>query len=196
MLLARVSVAQDHQNASGSLYRFTMDYFTFGADDAFRSKERVVGDYRERPDGTVEWTNVTIAAAHTMDESFAPGEPQTYMDGFRYRPGRDESTKPGFFKNFPENATSTENLVWDTQMFESFAKEFGEVTALPHRLPPSDVSLAGMGTFHNKNIELMRTGTAERILQQLRPRPGRRIENVRAKRLLGRHLGVAGDKGR
>jgi hypothetical protein len=83
------------------------------------------------------------------------------MNGFRYRPGSD-STKGEFFKRFPPNATQQQNLVWDTLMFESFAKELAKVTgSTPYRLPPSDVPLAGTGTFQNKNIELTRTRTAE-----------------------------------
>jgi hypothetical protein len=162
-LFTSITFAQKRQNASDvPLYRFTVDYFTFGSGGAFPSKERVTGDYRKNSDGTVEWNNVSIATAHALNDSFGSGEPQSFMNGFRYRPGRDQSTKPEFFKDFPTNATSAKNLVWDTQMFESFAQQVAKVTEQPYRLPPSDVPLAGTGTFQNKNIELTRTGTAER----------------------------------
>jgi hypothetical protein len=160
-LFTSITFAQRRQNASDvPLYRFTVDYFTFGG-GGFRSKERVAGDYRKNSDGTAEWSNVSIATAHALNDSFESREPQKFMNGFRYRPGSD-STKPEFFKEFPPNATSQQNLVWDTLMFESFAQQVAKVTETPYRLPPSDVPLAGSGTFQNKNVELTRTGTAER----------------------------------
>jgi hypothetical protein len=160
ILFSSAGIAQRRQKAV-RVYRFTVDYFTFGH-GALSSKERIVGEYRTNADGTVEWNNVSIATAHALDESFPSGQPQRFMNGFRYRPGSDP-TKAEFFKGFPPNATQQQNLVWDTLMFESFAKELPKVTgSLPYRLPPSDVPLAGSGTFRNKNIELTRTGTAER----------------------------------
>ncbi len=166
VLFTSRSFAQRRQNATAQTYRFTVDYFTFGNGGTLRSKERVVGDYSKTSDGMAEWSNVRVAVAHGLNEAFPSGEPQTFMNGFRYRPGSD-STKAEFFKGFPANATQQQNLVWDTLMFESFAKELDKVVgSTPYRLPPSDVPLAGMGTFQNKNIELTRTGTAARNGQQ------------------------------
>lgn len=161
-LSTATSVAKQPQSAPTTRYRFTIDYFTFGEDGTFRSKDRVVGDYSETADGMAEWNHVTVAVAHGLNESFPSGEAQAFMNGFRYRPGSD-STKAEFFKGFPPNATQEQNLVWDTLMFESFAKELAHVTAsTPYRFPPSNIPLAGTGTFQNKNVELTRTGLAER----------------------------------
>lgn len=160
-LSTTTSVAKEPQNATPMRYRFTIDYFTFGESGAFRSKERVIGDYSKTPDGTAEWDHVTVAVAHALSESFPSGEPQAFMNGFRYRPGPD-STKAEFFKGFPPNATQEQNLVWDTLMFESFAKELVHVTgSTQYRLPPSDIPLAGSGTFQNRQVELTKTASAD-----------------------------------
>src|SRR5215467_7729056 len=103
-------------------YRFIVDYFNFAANGGFQSKQRVAGDYHANADGTVEWRNVSIASAQTIDAAFGAGDVQAFMNGFRYRPGAD-TTKAEFFKGFPPNATQQQNLVWDTLMFESFARD-------------------------------------------------------------------------
>jgi hypothetical protein len=152
---------------SGPVYRFTVDYFNFGANGDFRSKQRVLGDYHANADGTVEWRNVGVASAQTIDAVFGSGDAQAFMNGFRYRPGAD-TTRAEFFKGFPPNATQQQNLVWDTLMFESFARDLPKVTGdAPYRFPSSNVPLAGTGNFQNRNIELTRTGTIERNGQPL-----------------------------
>jgi hypothetical protein len=147
---------------SPETYRFTVDYFNFGPAGKFASKQRVAGDYRKNPDGTAEWTNVTTAQASSLEGDFDAPQRQAYMDGFRYRPNRQLLFTPEFFKDFPATATQAKNLVWDTFMFETFAQQLAKVTGAPYRLPPSDVPLAGTGTFQNANIELTRGGTIER----------------------------------
>ena len=152
---------------SAPAHRFTVDYFNFGANGDFQSKQRVVGDYHTNGDGTVEWRNVSIASAQTIDAAFGAGAAQAFMNGFRYRSGAD-TTNAEFFKGFPPNATQQQNLVWDTLMFESFAKDLPKVTgATTYRFPSSNVPLAGTGNFQNRNIELTRTGTIEHNGQRL-----------------------------
>jgi len=161
------AVVQTREPKSAPTHRFVVDYYNFHANGTFVSKQRIVGDYRRNDDGTVEWSNVNIATASALDATFGLGQQQAYMNGFRYRASGDLLFKPEFFKDFPATATQTKNLVWDTFMFETFAQQVAKLTETPYRLPPSDVPLAGSGTFQNANIELTRAGTFERGGQRL-----------------------------
>ena len=162
-----MAAVQTRQPKSAATYRFVVDYYNFHPNGTFVSKQRIVGDYRRNDDGTVEWSNVNIDTASALDATFGLGQQQTYMNGFRYRASGTLLFKPEFFKDFPATATQTKNLVWDTFMFETFGQQVAKLTETPYRLPPSDVPLAGSGTFHNSNIELTRAGTVERDGQRL-----------------------------
>ena len=162
-----IAPLQNRRSKYAPAYRFVVDYFNFHPNGTFVSKQRIAGDYRRNDDGTVEWSNVNIATAPALDATFGLGQQQTYMNGFRYRASGDLLFKPEFFKDFPATATQTKNLVWDTFMFETFAQQVAKLTETPYRLPPSDVPLAGSGTFQNANIELTRAGTFERGGQRL-----------------------------
>ena len=161
------AVAQTGQPTSAPTHRFVVDYYNLHPNGTLVSKQRIVGDYRRNDDGTVEWSNVNIATASALDAPFGLGQQQAYMNGFRYRASGDLLFKPEFFKDFPATATQAKNLVWDTFMFETFAQQVAKLTETPYRLPPSDVPLAGSGTFHNANIELTRAGAFERGGQRL-----------------------------
>ena len=162
-----IAPLQNRRSKYAPAYRFVVDYFNFHPNGTFVSKQRIAGDYRRNDDGTVEWSNVNIATAPALDATFGLGQRQTYMNGFRYRASGDLLFKPDFFKDFPATATQAKNLVWDTFMFETFAQQVAKLTETPYRLPPSDVPLAGSGTFQNANIELTRAGTFERGGQRL-----------------------------
>ena len=162
-----IAPLQNRRSKYAPAYRFVVDYFNFHPNGTFVSKQRIAGDYRRNDDGTVEWSNVNIASAPALDATFGLGQQQTYMNGFRYRASGDLLFKPDFFKDFPATATQAKNLVWDTFMFETFAQQVAKLTETPYRLPPSDVPLAGSGTFQNANIELTRAGTFERGGQRL-----------------------------
>jgi len=162
-----IAPLQNRRSKYAPAYRFVVDYFNFHPNGTFVSKQRIAGDYRRNDDGTVEWSNVNIATAPALDATFGLGQQQTYMNGFRYRASGDLLFKPDFFKDFPATATQAKNLVWDTFMFETFAQQVAKLTETPYRLPPSDVPLAGSGTFQNANIELTRSGTFERCGQRL-----------------------------
>ena len=162
-----IAPLQNRRSKYSPAYRFVVDYFNFHPNGTFVSKQRIAGDYRRNDDGTVEWSNVNIATAPALDATFGLGQQQTYMNGFRYRASGDLLFKPDFFKDFPATATQAKNLVWDTFMFETFAQQVAKLTETPYRLPPSDVPLAGSGTFQNANIELTRAGTFERGGQRL-----------------------------
>jgi hypothetical protein len=157
----------NEQSKSAPTYRFVVDYYNFHPNGTFVSKQRIAGDYRRNDDGTVEWSNVNIATASALDAPFGPAQQQAYMNGFRYRPSGDLLFKPEFFRDFPATATQAKNLVWDTHMFETFAKQVEKLTETPYRLPPSEVPLAGSGTFRNANVELTRACTFERGGQRL-----------------------------
>ena len=161
------AAVQNGRSKSAPTYRFVVDYFNFHPDGTFVSKQRIAGDYRRKGDGTVEWSNVNIATASALDATFGLGQQQAYMNGFRYRASGTLLFKPEFFKEFPATATQAKNLVWDTFMFETFAQQVAKLTETPYRLPPSDVPLAGRGTFRNASIELTRAGTVERGGQKL-----------------------------
>ena len=162
-----IAPLQNRRSKYAPAYRFVVDYFNFHPNGTFVSKQRIAGDYRRNDDGTVEWSNVNIATASALDATLGLGHQQVYMNGFRYRASGDLLFKPEFFKDFPATATQTKNLVWDTFMFETFAQQVAKLTETPYRLPPSDVPLAGSGTFQNANIELTRAGTFERGGQRL-----------------------------
>ena len=147
---------------SDGAYRWNVDYFNFRPDGTFLSKQRIGGIYRRRRDGTVEWSNVTVANAPTMEAAFPAGQEQAYMNQLRYRPNQDNLFAPEFFRNFPPTAVQAKNLVWDTFMFEMFGRERSHLSHTPYRLPASDVPLAGSGTFRNTGIELTLTGSDER----------------------------------
>jgi hypothetical protein len=168
VLIDVLTVIQTPQAAQKVLeYRFTIDYYNFSG-TAFRSKQRIVGEYQKNADGTVQWENVTSATATTIDGTFGDAEPQAFMNGFRYDP-KANSMLPGFFKGFPLEATPQRNLVWDTRMFEHFAQQLSKVSmsgAIYH-LPSSRVPLAETGSFKNTDIELSRRSVVDEKGQHL-----------------------------
>jgi hypothetical protein len=90
------------------------------------------------------------------------------MEGFRYRSGPaslGETMKPDFFKSFPPTAAFERNLVWDTGMIEMFGQAHFERLTLntPYRvLSRQDVNMPGMGTFHNRDVQLTWLGRSHR----------------------------------
>jgi hypothetical protein len=149
------------QNVQERVYRLTMDHFTFAPSGTLISRERVSADYHKRADGTVRWRNAGTATAPSLTAEFAPSKPLAHVNDFTYRVGQGDTTKADFFVGFPVDAIAEKNLIWDTQMFETFASNFRRLPAdgSPYRLPPSDIPLAGSGTFKNTNIELTAAGT-------------------------------------
>ncbi|HXH60854.1 MAG TPA: hypothetical protein VNI20_05795, partial [Fimbriimonadaceae bacterium] len=103
------------------------------------------------------WNNVTVAIGQ------AEAKPMSFMDGFAYDPTDKEALqKPETFKGFPAMAVEAKNLVWDTIMFESFAKSGKGLAPAESKFYKSgDVKLAGAGTFTNNAIQLTGLGTAK-----------------------------------
>ena len=150
-------------------YRFTIDHTVTDTTGRVVQRQRVSGDYtRGLPGGEAMWSRVTVAQSEGPAEISGPGQKREFMDGFRYRPGPaslGETMKPDFFKNFPPAAAFERNLVWDTGMIEMFGQDQFEHLTLntPYRLlSGQDVNMPGMGTFHNRDVQLTWIGRSHR----------------------------------
>ena len=149
------------------IYRFLIDYTYSDLAGHIRRRERVSADYtRGLPGDERAWNRVSVAQAPGADSPFGPAENRPWMENFRYRmTDPSETTKPGFFKALPPTALQERNLVWDTQMFETFGQtQFGHLRLNePYPFISSqDVQLAGSGTFRNKDVQLTWIGFSER----------------------------------
>jgi hypothetical protein len=149
-------------------YRFTVDYTSADTKGQITRRQRVRGEYtRGLAGGDASWANVTVAEGSGASEPLAPPQRRDFMEGFRYRRrgGFADSMKPDFFKGFPPTAVMERNLVWDAEMFELFGP-----SQLPHLKPNepyhvvsnNDVQMPGIGTFHNRDVELTLTGRSQR----------------------------------
>jgi hypothetical protein len=150
-------------------YRFTIDHTVTDTTGQVVQRQRVAGDYtRGLPGGEAAWSRVTVAESNGPAEIAGPGQTREFMEGFRYRTGPaslGESMKPDFFKSFPPTAVYERNLVWDTGMIEMFGQEHFEHLTLntPYRvLSGQDVNMPGMGTFHNRDVQLTWLGRSHR----------------------------------
>jgi hypothetical protein len=149
-------------------YRFTVDHTVTDTTGQVVQRQRVSGDYtRGLPGGDAAWSHVTLAESNGPGEISAPGQARAFMEGFRYRTGPgslDESMKPEFFKRFPATAVFERNLIWDTGMIEMFGQDQFERLSLntPYHLLSGDVKMPGIGTFHNKDVQLTWTGRSQR----------------------------------
>lgn len=150
-------------------YRFTIDHTVTDTTGRVVQRQRVSGDYtRGLPGGEAAWSRVTVAQTDGPAEISGPGQKREFMEGFRYRTGPaslDETMKPDFFKNFPPAAIFERNLVWDTGMIEMFGQDQFERLTLntPYRLlSGQDVNMPGVGTFHNRDVQLTWIGRSHR----------------------------------
>ncbi len=191
-------------------YRFTVDYDTANSKGEIIRRQRLTGDYTRGLDGgEVIWKNVAQANVNGATAPFGPAQKRDFMDGFQYKNDLPSTLKPDFFKGFPPTAVFERNLVWDTGMMEMFGQNyFGQLKLNePFSLGTNeDVNMPGVGTFRNHNVVLEWVGRSERngqdcaliryqagILQPAQHRK-RRYDVDWAQRLLGSHLGVAGDQ--
>jgi len=150
-------------------YRFTIDHTVTDTTGQVVQRQRISGNYtRGLPDGEAAWSRVTVAESNGPAEISGPGQPREFMEGFRYRTGPDslgETMKPDFFKSFPPTAVFERNLVWDTGMIEMFGQDHFDRLTLntPYRvLSEQDVNMPGMGTFHNRDVQLTWLGRSLR----------------------------------
>jgi hypothetical protein len=150
-------------------YRFTVDHTATDTTGQVVQRQRVSGDYtRGLPGGEATWSRVTVAESNGPAAITGPGQKREFMEGFRYRTGPaslGETMKPDFFKSFPPTAVFERNLVWDTGMIEMFGQDQFEHLTLntPYRvLSRQDVNMPGMGTFHNRDVQLTWLGRSQR----------------------------------
>ena len=150
-------------------YRFTVDHTVTDTTGQVVQRQRVSGDYtRGLPGGEAMWSRVIVAESNGPAEISDPGQKREFMEGFRYRTGPaslGETMKPDFFKTFPPTAVFERNLVWDTGMIEMFGQDQFERLTLntPYRLlSGQDVNMPGVGTFHNRDVQLTWIGRSNR----------------------------------
>ena len=150
-------------------YRFTVDYYTANAQGEIIQRQRLAGDYtRGLAGGEVLWKNVTEADANGATSPFGVPKKRDFMEGFRYPNDLALTLKSDFFKGFPPNAVFERNLVWDTGMIEKYGQEFFNHLNLnePYHVPEDqDVSMPGVGTFHNRDVVLNWVGRSQRNRQ-------------------------------
>lgn len=152
-------------NTGPRTYRFTVVYNTADSTGKIVRRQRVVGDYTlGLPHDAVEWNHVTVANAEGATGPFAAAEKRTFMDGFRYREHAN-SLAPDFFKSFPASAVMERDLVWDTEMFETFGQGFLGQLKLNQPLPilaGQELKMYNVGTFKNQNVVLEWVGRSRR----------------------------------
>lgn len=150
-------------------YRFTVDHTVTDTTGQVVQRQRISGDYtRGLPGGEAAWSRVSVAESNGPAELSTPGQKREFMEGFRYRSGPaglGETMKPDFFKGFPATAVFERNLVWDTGMIELFGQDQFERLTLntPYRfISGQDVNMPGVGTFHNRDVQLTWMGRSRR----------------------------------
>lgn len=146
-------------------YLMTTDYLDFDLLGNFLRKTRYTGEYTEGlPGGKVRWNNVRIAYADDLNEPFPGGETQEYMENFTYVP-TDEMLSQDFFSEIPEATVQVKNLFWDMLALELFAYRYWDSLELnvefQARELNSEVDMAGIGTFENRDIRLTWIGISE-----------------------------------
>ena len=152
-------------------WRFTCDYYHLDTKGHLASRVRYSALYtRGLPGDAVRWSDVTVASNTDGSDKFPAAEKREFMEGFSYPHTSDKDMlKPGFFRGFPPMAMQERNLVWDTEMIEAFGQTQFEHLRLntPYHVPDSaDVDLAGMGSFHHKDLQLIWTGISKRNGQE------------------------------
>jgi hypothetical protein len=146
-------------------YRITADYFNGDIFGNFINKTRVTGDYtRGFNDGTVKWNKVKIANGDTRQGSFETPVSQDYMENFTYVPS-EKMLEASSFSSFPANSFHTKNLIWDMLAIERFAWGYFDSLELNQTFKPAnsqeELSLAGEGTFKNRDIQLKWMGISQ-----------------------------------
>ena len=151
-------------------YRFTVDYSTANTRGEVILRQRITGDYtRGLAGGEVLWKNVTQADAPGATAPFSTAQKRDFMEGFRYRNDLGSTMKPDFFKGFPPTAVMERNLVWDTGMIEMFGQNFFDRLKLNepyHSSSHEDITMPGVGTFHNRDVVLEWIGGSQRSGQE------------------------------
>lgn len=151
-------------------YRFTEDYTTSDLQGRILIMHRVQGDYtRGLPGNKAIWNNVTVAQSSQAGGPLGPAQQREFMNGFQYDRKASNSLAPDFFKGFPDGTVMERNLVWDTAMFEYFGQDHLKSFSLNepyHAVKDQDVIMPNIGTFHNRDIQLIWVGRSQRNGQE------------------------------
>jgi hypothetical protein len=150
-------------------YRFAVDYTAADIRGNVTHRQHVEATYtRGLPGGEVVWNDVSVAEASGASAPLGEPQKRAFMEGLRYRRGPTTMTdmvQPGFFGNAPPTAIIERNLVWDVEALEMFARALFEHLKPnePHQLLSSQtVDIPGIGTFHNRDVQLTLTGRSHR----------------------------------
>jgi len=165
MMLAAVAAI----GAQAQTWRFTCDYVYLDTKGHISHRDRVSGLYTRGPDGAARWNGVTVATAPGEAGDFGTARKREFMEGFSYpHSTREHLLGAGFFQGFPPMAMQERNLVWDTDMLEGFAAKLAELKpdAAYHVPGVADIPLAGMGSFHHRDLQLILTGATKRNGQE------------------------------
>lgn len=148
------------------VYRFSVDYYTSSPTGEVRRKQRISGEYvRGLAAGEVLWRNVEAAESSGLDAPLSPPRKREFMDGFQYKNDLALTFHPDFFRKFPPDAVFERNLVWDTGMIERFGQAYFEELKLNqpfHVIRGGDVTMPGVGTFRNRDVQLEWIGRSRR----------------------------------
>ncbi|MGA2182073.1 MAG: hypothetical protein ABSH47_03525 [Bryobacteraceae bacterium] len=154
-------------------WRFICDYYNLDVRGHRTGQQRLSALYtRGLPGDMVRWNDVTIAASDSSGK-LGPAQKREFMEGFSYPYSKvAEDARPEFFGIFPPAAIKERNLVWDTHMFEDFGQgHFDHLTLnTPYHVPAvEDAPLAGLGTFHNKDLSHRHFRTGGEVVASTAP---------------------------
>ncbi len=147
-------------------YIMTTDYLDYDLKANFLRKRRIIGEYTCGLEGdSASWNNVYISQSNDLESPFPKGMKQDYLENFKYVPDEEVLTED-FFMAMPQADIFIKNLIWDAMGFNVFAyscwgalelnKEYHAVEV------NSEVELAGVGTFENKDVILTWVGITEK----------------------------------
>jgi hypothetical protein len=147
-------------------YRFTVDYSTSDTQGRIIQRQQIKGDYtRGLPGGMAVWKNVSLAESVKAGGPLGPARQREFMNGLQYNRKSFDPLSPDFFKGFPATAVNERNLVWDATMIEHFGQDYFEHLSLNqtyHLTAEPDVTMPGVGVFHNRDVQLVWTGRSRR----------------------------------
>lgn len=157
------------KDAGPRAYRFTMDYTAADTRGQVTHRQHVEATYtRGLPNGDVVWNDVTVAEVDGATAPLPAPQKRAFMEGFRYRKSPNvltETMKPDFFKDAPPTAILERNLIWDEEAIELFGQTQFDRLKLnePYRMLSSQtVDMPGIGTFQNRDVQLVWSGRSQR----------------------------------
>ncbi|MDR0743781.1 MAG: hypothetical protein LBF05_05450 [Tannerella sp.] len=145
-------------------YRMTTDYYNFDLKSNFSEKNRLTGSIIYTGDSAL-WKDVYYAESDALGAAFPTGIKKNFLQNFKYRPDEKVLTAEFFKNNLPEAAPLIMNLIWDALAFDALAYCCWDSLKLGKEFSPqemnSEVKLADIGTFENKDIKITWLGITE-----------------------------------